>query len=205
MATNRAPLPLKSPTPAADDAVMEFGFGTGTSRRRPRAGGSALTKFRESRRAEIRTHWRDWLTLIGGIVASLVLTIVTHGLTQIVFAGITGALITVVVVGWMIGGHVRSLPWVWGAEGERDTAAVVDELGEGWECVHDLPRERGNWDHVLVGPPGVLLLDTKVLTAPARVSDDALRAGRQVMPGGGFRSAAAGLADALAENGGGRP
>jgi hypothetical protein len=139
MATNRAPLPLKSPTPAADDAVMEFGFGTGTSRRRPRAGGSALTKFRESRRAEIRTHWRDWLTLIGGIVASLVLTIVTHGLTQLVFAGITGALITVVVVGWMIGGHVRSLPWVWGAEGERDTAAVLDELGEGWECVHDLP------------------------------------------------------------------
>lgn len=42
---------------------------------------------------------RDWATLIGGIVASLVLTIVKPGLTQLVFAGITGALIRVVVVG----------------------------------------------------------------------------------------------------------
>jgi hypothetical protein len=175
------------------------------NRRQWRAGGSAEAKFRERRRAEILAHWRDWATLIGGFVVSLVLTIVTHGLTQLVFAGITGALVTILVVGWMIGGHVRSLPWIWGAEGERDTASVLDELGEGWECVHDLPRERGNWDHVLVGPPGVLLLDTKVLTAPARVFDDALRAGRQVMPGGGFRGAAAGLADALAENDDGRP
>jgi hypothetical protein len=175
------------------------------SSHRWRAGGSADAKFRERRRAEIRIHWRDWGTLIGAIVVSLVLVIVTHGLTQLVFAGVTGALISVVVVGWMIGGHVRSLPWAWGAVGERDTAATLDALDNAWVVVHDLERGRGNWDHVLVGPPGVLLLDTKVLTAPARVSDDALRAGRQVMPGGAFRGAAAGLADALAETGDGRP
>lgn len=169
------------------------------------AGGSAHAKFRERRRAEVRAHWRDWVKLIGAIFVSLILLFVTAGVTQLLFAGVIGALAAVVAVGWMIGGHVRSLPWAWGAEGERDTAAVLDELDEGWECVHDVPRERGNWDHVLVGPPGVLVLDTKVLTSPARVSDDALRTGRQVMPGGSFRGAAVGLANALGENGGGRP
>jgi hypothetical protein len=178
---------------------------TRRNKRQSHAGGSAGAKFRSRRRAEIRIHWRDWATLIVGIIASLGLTVLTHGLTQLVFAGITGALITVVVVGWMIGGHVRSLPWAWGAVGERDTAAVLDALNDRWTCVHDVRREHGNWDHVLVGPPGVLLLDTKVLTAPARVSEDALRAGRQMMPGGTFRGAAASLADALTDNCGRRP
>jgi len=164
-----------------------------------------MAKFRERRRAEMRIHWRDWAKLIAVILGSLVAVIVTTGVSQLIFAGLAGALVTVAVVGWLVGGHVRSLSWAWGAVGERDTAAVLDELGAEWVCVHDLPRERGNWDHVLVGPPGMLLLDTKVLTAPVRASGDALRAGRQVMLGGGFRGAAAGLADALADNGGGRP
>ena len=187
------------------DERMGIELGIGKKSHHHRAGSSALAKFRESRREEIRAHWRDWATLIAVIAGSVIVVIVTTGAVQLIFAGLVGALVTIAAVGWLVGGHVRSLPWAWGAVGERDTAAVLEQLGEGWECVHDLPRERGNWDHVLVGPPGVLLLDTKVLTAPARVSDDALRAGRQVMPGGGFRGAAAGLADALGENGGGRP
>lgn len=152
----------------------------------------------------MRAHWRDWATLVIAIVGSLIAVVVTTELVQLVFAGLVGALVTIAVVGWLIG-DVRSLPWAWGAVGEQDTAAVLDKLNEDWVCVHDVPRERGNWDHVLVGPPGVFVLDTKVLTSPARASDDALRAGRQVMPGGTFRGAAVGLADALGENGDGRP
>jgi hypothetical protein len=169
--------------------------------RRRMAGDSALAMFRDRRRAKLREHWRDWAMLIVAIAGSIIAVLVTTGVMQLVFAGLVGALITVAVVGWLVG-DVRALRWAWGAAGERDTQEVLERLGDDWTCVHDIPSERGNWDHVLVGPPGVFLLDTKVLGAPARASDDALRAGRQVMPGGGFRGAAAGLSDALGENGG---
>jgi len=78
---------------------------------------------------------------------------------------LAGALVTVAVVGWLVG-DVHALTWAWGAVGERDTAAMLDDLGSDWQCVHDLRHEYGNWDHVLVGPPGVFVLDTKVLTSP---------------------------------------
>ena len=34
---------------------------------------------------------------------------------------------------------------------------------EGWIVMHDLPAGRGNIDHILVGPGGVFLLDSKRL------------------------------------------
>jgi Nuclease-related domain len=67
---------------------------------------------------------------------------------------------------------LRDLPpdhvvrWRKGADGERRTARVLEELaGQGWQSVHDLERTRGgNTDHLLVGPPGVFLLETKNLS-----------------------------------------
>jgi hypothetical protein len=165
-----------------------------------RAGASSLAIFRERRRAAIREHWRDWAKLAVVIVGALVAVVVTSGVVQLVFAGLVGALVTVAVVGWLIG-DVRSLSWAWGAAGERDTEAALDTLPAEWTCVHDVPREHGNWDHVLVGPPGVFVLDTKALSAPVHVSEDALRAGRLAMPGRRFRGGAAGLAKALGTNG----
>jgi Nuclease-related domain len=52
--------------------------------------------------------------------------------------------------------------WRRGADGERRTASVMRRLRrKGWRCVHDLQAERGNRDHVAVGPAGVFLLETK--------------------------------------------
>lgn len=72
---------------------------------------------------------------------------------------------------------VRDLPpdhvvrWRRGAEGERRTARVLEALaGEGWQSVHDLEKSRGgNTDHLLVGPPGVFLLETKNLSGKIAV------------------------------------
>ena len=89
----------------------------------------------------------------------------------------------------MSGGHVRSLPWAWGALGERDTACSTRRSRRSRDMrAGRAPRARQLGSRPR-GSTGVLLLDTKVLTATARVSGDALRAGRQVMLGGGFRSA----------------
>lgn len=52
--------------------------------------------------------------------------------------------------------------WREGAEGERRTARVLGPLErEGWVVQHDLAGPKGNVDHLLVGPAGVFLLDTK--------------------------------------------
>jgi hypothetical protein len=59
--------------------------------------------------------------------------------------------------------HVRK--WKQGAEGERRTEKALRPLErKGWTVEHDVQRDgRANLDHVLKGPPGVFLLETKNL------------------------------------------
>jgi hypothetical protein len=89
------------------------------------------------------------------------------------------------------------LRWVWGAIGEEATAEALEALDGSWTCEHDLPHEFGNWDHVVAGPPGVFLLETKNLSIRAVVRDDALVSGRLRFGGGGLRGSAVRLRDAL--------
>lgn len=69
--------------------------------------------------------------------------------------------------------------WERGADGERRTAAVLDELPDDqWTVLHDLPwpgRPRANIDHVVVGPPGVFVIDSKNWTGSIAVVDGVLR------------------------------
>lgn len=65
--------------------------------------------------------------------------------------------------------------WRRGAEGERRTAKALRRLARrGWTVVHDLPGRYGNRDHVVVGPPGVFLLETKHVRGVASVQDGVL-------------------------------
>lgn len=65
--------------------------------------------------------------------------------------------------------------WRTGAEGERQTARAARPLTRrGWVLLNDLPLAYGNIDHVLIGPPGVFLLETKNLSGTASVSADTL-------------------------------
>ena len=52
-----------------------------------------------------------------------------------------------------------------GAQGERATGAILDSLrGEGWVTFHDVRwpgRARANVDHVIVGPGGIFVIDSK--------------------------------------------
>jgi nuclease-like protein len=146
--------------------------------RRQAAGRSALREFRRLRRVAIREAWRDWLLWFAALVAVVVLAFVSDGLGQLLLAGCVGALLAVGAMGWLIGGHVSSLPWMWGAEGERHTAAELQRLPDTWRVFHDLADGKGNWDHVAIGPPGVYLIDSKTFRRPASVDGDGLRSGR---------------------------
>jgi hypothetical protein len=51
-----------------------------------------------------------------------------------------------------------------GCAGERRTARHLNKLvRQGWTVLHDLaiPGSRTNGDHLLIGPPGVFLIDSK--------------------------------------------
>lgn len=63
--------------------------------------------------------------------------------------------------------------WRTGAEGERRTAAVLEQLQEhGWVLIHDVIRpgkDRANIDHLAVGPGGVVIIDSKAWNGTVQV------------------------------------
>lgn len=69
--------------------------------------------------------------------------------------------------------------WEAGALGERLVAGRLAELeGEGWRVLHDVHwpgRPKANLDHVLIGPGGVVVLDTKNWTGAVELRGGELR------------------------------
>jgi hypothetical protein len=62
--------------------------------------------------------------------------------------------------------------WLRGARGEAATAGVLDRLPpRRWIVRHDLriPGSRANLDHLVIGPSGVWVIDTKTTRARVRV------------------------------------
>lgn len=161
------------------------------------AGESALREWKAQRRRAFRRGWRIWAGFIAFIVAMGVALALTHGWAQLVFAALLGAMLMMLVLAWEVGGDVHTLTWRWGQFGEQETADALKALDGNWRVIHDIPRERGNWDHVVVGPGGVFLLETKDYRAPALVKDDKLWLGRFVLNGGTLRFSAKSLSAAL--------
>jgi hypothetical protein len=66
-----------------------------------------------------------------------------------------------------------------GAQGERTTGAILDAMRrEGWAVFHDVRwpgRVRANIDHVVVGPPGVLVIDSKNWSGRIEIGDNTFR------------------------------
>lgn len=69
--------------------------------------------------------------------------------------------------------------WERGAEGERRTAEALSALpSETWTVFHDLRwpgRRYANVDHVVVGPPGVFVIDSKNWSGTVAIRDGVLR------------------------------
>jgi hypothetical protein len=55
--------------------------------------------------------------------------------------------------------------WGTGAEGEVRTALRLAELGPDYVVIHDrrIPGTKANIDHIVVGPPGIFVVETKSL------------------------------------------
>jgi hypothetical protein len=130
-----------------------------------RPGGSAQARWRRMRAAEWAAWtrslpWRVAATLGAGAAAGIL-----GGLLAPRFSLVVGVLVTV-AAGW--GLRFKPSPdavaWRRGAAGERRTARLLAPLERhGWAVLHDLavPGSRANFDHLVIGPGGVFMIDSK--------------------------------------------
>ncbi len=130
------------------------------------AGGSARRTY-ERRLAkhqdEVRTR-RPAILAAGGVLMATGVVLLTQGST-LPFLGIAliffGAAWTLAEL-FAKPNHVRA--WRIGAEGEEEVGHILDALTpDGYRVLHDRRRPGGreNVDHVVIGPPGVLVVETK--------------------------------------------
>jgi hypothetical protein len=127
------------------------------------AGGSARAEFeRQQNEHDDRTRpHRPWL--LAGCATGAVPGVAAF-LTQ---AAMLGAMAFLAVV--VVGTAVELLPasarnWATGADGESLTALALEELRiEGFVILHDrlIPGSTANIDHIVIGPPGVAVVETK--------------------------------------------
>jgi hypothetical protein len=163
------------------------------------AGGSAERQFNLLRRQNIRDEWRVWSLVILAVIGFAVWSAFTGAIAGRVLAATAGLLFGMLFAVWALGGHVSAFRWWLGVMGERDTGREIEKLGPEWHCEHDLVHDHGNWDHVLIGPPGIFLLDSKLLHGTAVAGDDVLRSGRLTFAGGSFRFGAKRVKELLEE------
>jgi hypothetical protein len=159
-------------------------------RRFPGAGGSAEREFNRRLKQNIRDDWKVWTLGLFLIVAFAIWSFYLGRVPGRVMAASAGFLLGAFTVVFSLGGHISAFRWWLGAEGERQTAAEIERLGSEWHCEHDLEHPYGNYDHVLVGPPGVFLLDSKLLHGTSAAARDELRSGRVSYSGRAFRAGA---------------
>jgi hypothetical protein len=130
-----------------------------------RPGGSAQATWQRLRLAE----WATWTRTVPWRVTVLLGIGVGAGILGRQLAprlGLIVAALAVAAAGW--GLRFRPSPdavaWRRGAAGERRTARLLDPLErQGWAVLHDLavPGSRANLDHLVIGPGGVFVIDSK--------------------------------------------
>jgi hypothetical protein len=143
-------------------------------------GRSALAQYRRRRGQELAAWtgsvvWRAPLVATAGLVGSALATQAGLARTLPTVAGLAAA----ALVGWRL--RFRPSPqaraWQRGASGERRTARLLDRLGrDGYVVLHDLamPGSLANIDHLVVGPSGVFVIDSKQWTGQIHQSADGL-------------------------------
>jgi hypothetical protein len=140
-------------------------------------GRSALKTYRQQRADELagwaRTAaWRAAAIAAAGVTAAVLVQ--AAGLGQLALpVGLAAAL----AVGWRLRFRVSSDTRAWrdGARGERATARLLRRLHRyGYVVFHDvaIPGTPANADHLLIGPPGAILVDSKRYTGQVTQGPD---------------------------------
>jgi Nuclease-related domain len=141
-------------------------------------GRSAQLEYRRRRALELAgwtrsLAWRMPLVAAAGITTDMLA--VQAGFPRAGLVGLAGA----VLVGWRLRFRPseQALTWQRGAHGERRTARRLRQLArDGFAVFHDLavPGSPANVDHLVIGPTGVFVIDSKQWTGSVHQSADGL-------------------------------
>lgn len=142
---------------------------------RRRAGTSAAGEYARLKREWLRRNRRifGWLGVACGVVVVFSLLVAgPDGMRGWICDLAAGVVLAFFVL-------ARESPPAWieqyqtGAAGEERTAkALAPLLRSGWVMVHDVGRRRFNIDHLLIGPGGVFVLETKNVSGTVAVEGD---------------------------------
>jgi hypothetical protein len=141
-------------------------------------GRSALAAYRR-RRGEELAGWTRTLVWRAPLVAAAGLT----GHMLAAQAGLSRAGLVGLVAAALLGWRLRFRPseqartWRRGAHGEQQTARRLDRLTrDGYVVFHDLavPGSLANLDHLVIGPTGVFVIDSKQWTGNVHQGPDGL-------------------------------
>jgi len=143
-----------------------------------RPGASAQATYQRRRAAEWAAWtrslpWRAALVLTAGAIVGMLAAQAVPRL-----AGLAG-LLAAAAVGWALRFRVspETSAWRRGAAGERRTARQLRHLEpRGWVVLHDLaiPGSAANIDHLLIGPGGVVMIDSKQYRGRLRLDPSGL-------------------------------
>jgi hypothetical protein len=167
--------PWAEPEPLGLQAVIPAQADAGTL---GSPGRSALMHYRRRRAEELAAWtrsltWRAPLVAAAGLVAGALAT--QSGLPGTGRVGLAVA----ALVSWRLRFRPseRARAWQRGAHGERQTARLLDRLDrDGYVVFHDLamPDSPANLDHLVIGPSGVFVIDSKQWTGSVQQSVDGL-------------------------------
>lgn len=128
-----------------------------------RAGRWARAEARAKQRAFARRNWRTELLLAGGmlVLTAFAAYLMPSGFVRGAAAG-AGVASTVAVLYNFVLLFSGTAPVIMGDQAEQWTSSQLRPLTKhGWKLVNHFGLGRGDQDHVLVGPGGVVLLETK--------------------------------------------
>jgi hypothetical protein len=167
--------PRGAPDPTGRDAAA----GAGRGHRQPGPSRPLGPGRRPARRATELAAWTRSLVWRAPLVAAagaVVQVLATEA--RLPWAGLVG-LAAAALVGWRLRFRPseRVTAWRRGAAGERRTARLLDRLTrDRYVVFHDLalPGSPANVDHLVIGPTGVFVIDSKQWTGSVRQGADGL-------------------------------
>jgi Nuclease-related domain len=141
-------------------------------------GRSALAQYRRRRALELAAWTRSLVWRVPLVAAAALVVHALAAQARLPQAGLVG-LATAALVGWRLrfraSEQVRT--WQRGAAGERHTARLLDRLTrDGYVVFHDLavPGSPANVDHLVIGPTGLFVIDSKQWTGSVHQGADGL-------------------------------
>jgi Nuclease-related domain len=143
-----------------------------------RPGASAHAEYQRRRATELATWARTLPRRLAAVVAAGVVAWLAAAWVAPHLAAPTG--VTVAAgLGWRLRFHTSpdTAAWRRGAAGERRTARLLAPLErQGWAVLHNLaiPGSAANIDHLVIGPAGVLAIDSKHYRGQLRVDRDGM-------------------------------